>query len=53
LFLLVKAVVDAVPATDEEPAGELLAEEAGLLLGAEKGRLTWSDARQVPFSAHV
>lgn len=28
-----------------------LAEEVGLLLGAEKGRLTWADAHQAPLSA--
>lgn len=43
---------ERVPAADEEPAGVVLAEAAGLLLGAEKGRLTWSDALQAPFSAH-
>jgi hypothetical protein len=43
--------VARVPPADEEPPGELLAEEVGLLLDAEKGRLNRADAHQAPSMA--
>ncbi|MFF1650460.1 DUF317 domain-containing protein [Streptomyces sp. NPDC058240] len=42
-----------VPPADEESAGVVLGEEAGLLLDTEEGRLTRVFTGQAPFEAHV
>ena len=48
----VQGLASAVPPANEESSGVVLAEEAGLLLDTEKGRLTRKDARQAPSAAH-
>ncbi|WP_435881899.1 transposase [Streptomyces anulatus] len=52
-FRLVNAGAAAVPQADEEPAGVVLAEEAGLLLGTTKGCLPGDSPGRHPFAVHI